>query len=162
MSFCLFLPSRCATSIDSLFVTFWVSMTWTIIYIYTTFRWIICQQILGTTYHYSKAHHPIWWKIRCWPWSRPTSEKLDHTAKLGFYPPDFLNACQLYSSPNCISPWHTIPHKCFLLSLLLNFSNICCSDLHIYLPSSHLVLVFCSPMETSSLLFLLKSDVFQL
>lgn len=37
----------------------------------------------------AETHHPIWWKIMWWPPSRHTSERLDHTAQLGFLPPDF-------------------------------------------------------------------------
>lgn len=76
-------------------------------------------------------HHPIWWKIQCWTWSRHTSEMLDHTTQLGFLPPDFLPVSRRYSSLKWLFP---------------------------YFP----VLILCSPVEASSLLFLLQSDIFEL
>lgn len=92
-------------------------------------------------------------------------------AQIGFHPPNFLPICQLNCQAPLIPKVALSSHETIQLSLSL---LIHVSPLQFLLllippppalshPSSHpVLLVVCSPMKASSLLFLLESDVFQL
>lgn len=70
------------------------------------------------------TQHPIWWKILWWLWSRYTSESLDHTAQLGFHPPDILLICQPLLIPKVArSQYNPKPFK-LSLSHLIHVSSL--------------------------------------